>query len=185
MKDYQTIWTKWITFLNSDLKFRKEILESIHIEVKNGFEVITRIALEELESKFSEKELFEKIKNDLLDSIGITAWSGYALLIIEHGIDPIKANLVARPETNELGNLWEEQQNKDQGKGLTAKIDPVLMIFLEKQTQNQINGLLLQYDDLVDLPYKLFGHIETFHAWAAYQGYILGMLEMGLNSEKK
>ena len=185
VKDYRTIWIKWIALLHTDAKLRTEILRSLHIEVTNGLDVITRIAVEELENKVSEKDLFILTKDAIESSLAFSVWGGYMLFLIANNIDPEKENLIARGETNNLGNEWTKNYDKDQTKSLLAQIDPLLTLILEKETQERINTLFAAYPQLVEIRYKEIGYIDTFENWAAYQGFILGFLEQELFSKKE
>ena len=104
MKDYQAIWIKWEALLQSDLKARKELLDSLNIEVKKGFDVIVRITSEELVSQ-TEKKLNE-FSEDIQKYMAVLAYGGYILFLVQSNTDPIKENLVERSSTSELGNVW-------------------------------------------------------------------------------
>ena len=62
MKDYKSILIKWLALNESGDETRKELFGYLHPEIKKGFDVITRIAEEELERNFSYLEFFRKIK---------------------------------------------------------------------------------------------------------------------------
>lgn len=184
MIDYKDVWVKWMTFLNMDLKFRKEFLESLNLEVMKGFDVVAQIATEEVEIDFSDKKTFNDIKLELGAIFSHSVWAGYALFLVFEGIDPEKENLIANTATGELGNIWMDSHEKDKGKSYISKIDPFLSMFIEKNTALLINQLFLQYPTIQKSPYSQVAGIEIFSNWAAHQGYIFGMIEKELNSKK-
>ena len=130
MRDYKAIWEKWQTLLSQNIKFRNEILTSLHIEVSKGFDVIVTVASEqlglELKNTVNTTDLGSKIESHL----AFLAFGGYMLFLISEGVDPIEKNLIARHETNELGNVWTKNQEKDNGISLIQKVDPIMAIFL-------------------------------------------------------
>ncbi len=180
IKDYELIWTQWMQQLGQDIKSRKEFLDSLHFETQKGFDVIVRIATEELEVQVLDKQLLGKIRQELEFSLSVCVLSGYILFLVASEIDPKKENLVARTQTNELGNTWIKNYEKDQGRSLLLKIDHILSFFLEKTKQNELNRIIYVFPDVIKLSYEQFGKIETFLNWTAHQGFILGILEQEL-----
>src|SRR5882672_3365976 len=102
-KDYQDIWTRWVAFLESDIKVRKEVLDSLHIELRQGFSVIAQVSVEQLEHLFAKQDFFHKLRADLQQTLLFSVWCGYALYLISEEIDPVKENLIVKSETNALG----------------------------------------------------------------------------------
>lgn len=180
MEDYKSIFVQWTGLLNQDIKSRKQFLEFLHLETQKGFDVIVRIAIEELEQQVTEKPLLEKIRQELETSFSVCVFSGYLLFLVSSEIDPKKENLVARSQTNELGSVWIQNYEKDQGKSLLLKIDPILSLFLEKTKQSEMNKIMYVFPEIIKSSYEQIGKIETFLNWAVHQGFILGILEQEL-----
>ena len=179
MKDYQTRWIKWEALLSTDVKERKELLDDLNIEVKKGFDVIVRIASEELISQ-SDKKL-EEYKEDLEKNLAILAFSGYLFYLVQSGTDPKVANLVARTTTAELGTVWMESFEKDKGISYVEQIDPVFSLLLDSRKQSCIDSLMNEKGQLADFSYKIIHMIELYFLWAAQQGYIFGIIENELS----
>ena len=99
------------------------------------------------------------------------------MCIRDSNIDPQAINLLAQESTNGLGSEWVKNYDADMNKSLLEKIDPILSLIMEKETQEKMNRLLVEFRDLAELKYKDMNIIETFINWSAHQGYILGMLE--------
>lgn len=180
MKDYKAIWQKWYTLLNTNAS--QQTLDSLHIEVRTAFDIISQVGLEELQHHLNQ-QFFEQIKNTLKLSLTLCIWNGYALFLVENNLDPIKDNFIAKEETNELGNEWMENYNKDKFKNAIMEIDPVLSMFLEKAIQNEMNKLIAEQPTVLNSSYKEIGHIENFYTWSCHQGFILGMLENKLQKK--
>lgn len=181
MKDYQAIWIKWEALLQSDLKARKELLDSLNIEVKKGFDVIVRITSEELASQ-TEKKLNE-FSEDIQKYMAVLAYGGYILFLVQSNTDPIKENLVERSSTSELGNIWMESFEKDKGISYIEKIDPILSLILDSEKQTCLSSLLSEYSKIGELSYKEIHMVELYFLWVAQQGYIFGMIEKELASK--
>jgi hypothetical protein len=179
-KNYEDIWKRWLLFLTVDIKKRKEILDAIHIEVKQGFDVVIKIAVEESEQQIENKVLFGEIKNFYEASLSLCVFYGYSLFLVDNHIDPIKENLLINSETNELGNRWMEEHEKDQHRELILKIDPILSLFLEKIKQDELNKMLVEYEMLRSASYRDVNMLDTFLNWSSHQGFILAMLEFSL-----
>ena len=180
MKDYTVIFTDWMKLLDKDVASRKKFIDSLHFETQKGFDVVVRIATEELHSQVSDTQLLEKISKELEFSLSVCVLSGYMLFLVDSGIDPLKDNLIARTETNELGNRWIADYEKDEGKSLLLKVDPILSMFLEKTQQGETNRLFVVHPEIIESSYKHIGKIQTFFNWAAHQGFIVGVLEQEL-----
>lgn len=178
MKDYKSLYVKWLAFFQLPEKERIDIVNQLHDEVKKGFDVITRLAIEELESEISDKGLYQKIKAFLEGQIAFSVYGGYLLFLIDNGIDPEKAKLKERVETSMLGTEWMMYYESSlMNKGLVMNIDPISSLFLEKGTQGRLNLLFLQFPELMKITCKEANALEKFLNWGAHQGYILGMLE--------
>ncbi|MBI4080654.1 MAG: hypothetical protein HY430_02675 [Candidatus Levybacteria bacterium] len=184
MTDYQSIWIKWIAFLSMDTSFRRNVFDSLHTEVAKGFDVIARIGTEELEALLPEKGLFEEVRHDLETLLTFNAWSGYSLFLISEGIDPERSRLKASKKTDALGNKWIEGYEKDQNASSFKKLDPILTIFIEKQTKLRMESLFLTHPALQKIAYSQIQHIETFANWASQQGFVFGVIESNLNTEE-
>lgn len=183
MKDYQSILIKWMALFDVDEKIRKEILDSLHEEVKKGFDVITKVALEELGVKFKDDTNFPRIKTIIESLLSFSVFGGYMLYLISMAVDPVIKQLYKNEKTVELGNVWMDNYQKDQGKSLMMKIDPIIAHFIEKMKDTRMNQLLLSYPEIIDLSYKKVSEIEKFLNWAGYQGIIIGLLEEKLNNK--
>lgn len=177
MTDYKSIWIKWIAFLTMDAIFKEKMLQSFHREVVKGFEVIAKIGTEELEAKLREIPLFSEIKEDINKYLIDSVWAGYALFLIHEGINPEEKNLKDYEKTNALGDMWMQHYLKDQNKSLLEKIDPVICMLIEKQTQMNMNGLFFAYPTIQKEAYFQVSQIETFLNWSSHQGFIFGMVE--------
>lgn len=165
-----------------DLKSRREMLALLHTEVTKGFDVVTKIAVEEIESNIADKEKLETCMEAIEEYIAFSVYGGYMLFLITHSIDPQTMNLLAQESTNGLGSEWVKNYDIDMNKSLLEKIDPILSLIMEKETQEKMNRLLVEFKDLAELKYKDMNLIEAFINWSAHQGYILGMLENELSS---
>lgn len=180
--DYKSIWIKWVAMMQLDLKSRREMLALLHTEVTKGFDVVTKIAVEEIESNIADKEKLETCMEAIEEYIAFSVYGGYMLFLITHSIDPQTMNLLAQESTNGLGSEWVKNYDIDMNKSLLEKIDPILSLIMEKETQEKMNRLLVEFKDLAELKYKDMNLIEAFINWSAHQGYILGMLENELSS---
>ncbi len=175
--DYNSIWIKWVAMMQLDLKSRREMLASLHTEVTKGFDVVTKIAVEEIEGNISNQANLKIYMEAIEEYIAFSVYGGYMLFLITHNIDPQVMNLLAQESTNKLGSKWVKNYEIDMNKSLLEKIDPMFSLIMEKGTQEKMNMLLVEFEDLADLKYKEMNIIETFINWAAHQGYILGILE--------
>jgi hypothetical protein len=180
MKDYQAIWIKWEALLSSDIKERKDLLDNLNIEVKKGFDVIVRIATEEIISQSNNK--FVNIKEELEKNLAILAFAGYLLYLVQSGTDPKEANLVAKTSTSELGTVWMESFEKDKGIGYVEQLDPVFSLLLDSRKQSCIDSLMNKEKELPQLSYQLIHMMELYFLWTAQQGYIFGIIENELSS---
>ncbi len=86
IKDYISIWEKWLGFFQSDISVRKEVLDALHIEVRQGFTVIAKSSTEELEHSFSDAPLFQKIRPDLESIFLYLIWCGYLFSLLKKGL---------------------------------------------------------------------------------------------------
>lgn len=184
-KDYPGIWVRWLGFLQSDIKGRKEVLDALHLEVKQGFSVIAKASAEELEYLFKAKPFFGSLKPELDATLERTVWYGYLLFLISEGIDPVEQNLIVRNQTNELGNEWMEAFEKDKCEVLLLEIDALLALFLQNIAQSECNQLLTDSSSTMDISYKDAGQIISFLQWSLCQGFILGILEKKLFAGKE
>jgi len=184
-KQYLAIWTKWIGFLQSDIKIRKEVLDSVHLEVKQGFTAIAKISLEELEHLLANtpaKAFFDEQKSEFDVTLQYCVWIGYMLFLVCEGIDPVEKNLVALAPTNELGNNWVSEYEKDKGVSLLMEIDPLLSMFLQQAAQSEFNQLLKKSSTKANLSFDDATKIISFLQWPLHQGYVLGVIEKKLNN---
>ena len=180
--DYKSVWIKWVAMMQLELKSRREMLALLHTEVTKGFDVITKIAAEEIEGNISDKENLKTFMDAVEEYIAFSVYGGYMFFLITHSIDPQAINLLAQESTNGLGGEWVRNYDADMNKSLLEKIDPILSLIMEKETQEKMNRILVEFRDLAELKYKDMNIIETFINWSAHQGYILGMLENELSS---
>lgn len=180
MKDYVDIWTRWIAFLQSDLTTRKEVLDSLHLEVRQGFSIISKVSLEEVQHNFSNEGFFHTLESDLDTALQYAIWCGYTLFLMSEGIDPVEDNLISKSQTNELGNMWMEHYEKDKTNSLLVEIDPILSLFLQNVSQSQFNQLFV--GKKIDISYEKASQLIAFLQWTAYQGYVFGMIEKKLNT---
>ncbi len=185
VKDYQTIWAKWIGFLQSDLKIRKEVLESLHLDVRQGFTIIAKTSREELEHLLAQTEFFGSVREELETTLLYCVWCGYLLYLISEGIDPVENNLVMRTQTNELGNMWMDAYESDKCASLLAEIDPLLSLLLQNISQSELNQLLIKSSGKVALSYDHAVQIVSLLQWALCQGFIFGLIEQKLFEQKE
>ena len=184
MKDYKSILVKWLALNESDEETRKKLLSYLHEEVKKGLDVLTRIAINELERTLENKEFFLKIKDTVEGLVAFSAYGGYMLYLVENRIDPEKADLSHKKQTAKLGTTWTENYQKDQCKEFLLSIDPIISMFLEKGKQGRMNQLFLRFPECMAISYKDIGQIDTFLNWASHQGYIFGIIEQNLINTK-
>jgi len=180
--DYKSVWIKWAAMMQLDLKSRRELLALLHTEVTKGFDVITKIAAEEIEGNISDKDNLRTFMDAVEEYIAFSVYGGYMFFLITHSIDPQTMNLLAQESTNGLGSEWVKNYDADMNKSLLEKIDPILSLIMEKETQEKMNRLFVEFKDLAELKYKDMNLIEAFISWSAHQGFILGMLENDLSS---
>jgi hypothetical protein len=183
MRDYKSILVKWLALNESDEEIRKKLLGFLHEEVKKGFDVLTRIAIQELERTIGDKVYLDKVKDTLEMLLAFSAYGGYMLYLVENNLDPEKLALNKKEETNKLGAEWVQNYDKDQCKSLLLTIDPIISMFMEKGKQGRMNHLFLLFPDSMKLPYKDMAQIDTFLNWIAHQGYIFGILENNLSKK--
>jgi len=172
--DYNSIWIKWNALFNSEIYIQKNFIESIHIEVAKGFDIISKIATESIESH---SPSFKKHINSIGELTALLTIKGYALYLISHNIDPEKKNLIASKETGELGNRWMENQEKDQGLTLMTRIDPILSVLLHHESKSTLDNFLSNNSEFDKTPYSEISIANLFFGWAIHQGYIFGILE--------
>jgi hypothetical protein len=180
MIDYKTIWSQWTNFFEKDFDVVKPIINSFHIEVQNGFNVITSLSLEQLDKSLNANIEFKKAREDIESALLFSVIGGYLLFLISTSIDPFKNKLRLNEKTSRLGEAWMNEYKKDQTLSYILKIEPIVSLFLEKGNQSRINILLIQDPRLWNVEYKNIKKIEQFINWASYQGYILGLLEQSL-----
>lgn len=177
MKDYQSIWVKWIALCSTDQKTRRELLEKFNIEVTKGFDVITKIASDEIAHQTQD---FQEYESELEVILAFLVYSGYILFLIQENVDPEKENLIAKTSTAELGNKWMESFEKDKGIDLIEKIDPILFLMMEEQKKLYLDSFLQKNAALLSSKFQSIQLIELYFLWAVEQGYIFGMLEKEL-----
>jgi hypothetical protein len=183
MKDYLSLLSQWLEFNDQDLSKRKTFIDSLHIEVRKAFDVITRISLEEL-NHYIKELLADKIVNDSIEeSLAFCVYAGYTLFLTEHSINLSAQNMIAKHTTNILGDMWIEHYEKDQHKSFFTQIDPIVSMMLEKVAQLEINTLLYQLPQIAHFQYKQVEQINAFLNWATNQGYIIGLIEQELSKK--
>lgn len=180
MKDYLSIWVKWNTLLQSDASTVTNLLEKLHIEVKNGFDVVARIATEETINQT--KDNFTKHKSAVEEAFARMVFAGYVLFLVQNTCDPDEKNLIASPKTSELGNIWMESFNTDKGISYIEKIDPLISLLLGAEKNTQLESLLGNIDGLRKKEYQIIHLLDLYLLWSLQQGYTIGMIENELNS---
>src|SRR3989338_198224 len=150
MTDYKATLVKWMALFQLDEKSRKEILDSLHPEIKKGFDIITKLAIEELEKQTDNKEFFKKAAETIETLLAFSVFSGYMLYLIENHIDPVKENLSQRESTKSLGTEWMMHYEVDQGNKLLSSIDPIISQMLQMGTGGWMNQLFLQFPECMD-----------------------------------
>ncbi len=185
MKDsynYKSAWTRWVALCSSDLSERKKLLENLHPEVRKGIDIVVRIAYEEISSQVKDLKI---LQDDIELGLSSLVLKGYLFFLVTQEIDPFESNLIASNKTNELGNVWMENYEKDQGRSIIEKIDPIISIIMQNEKNNQFIMLLKEHDDISKMPYNNIRLFELFYSWAIHQGFIFGMIENNLSDEKK
>jgi len=180
MKDYLSILIKWTALNESNILAQKELLNDLNIEITKGFDVITRITNEEVDSQTGER--FKNHANNMENVIAQLIFAGYKLFLIQGNIDPKEKNLIAETSTNVLGNVWMENFEKDQSKSLFEKIDPILSLMMEREVRNKLTAILQSDNTSDSTTYKVSFIIENLLVWAINQGYILGIIEHDLTN---
>lgn len=185
MKDYKSILVKWMVLFQLPEKDRKEMLDALHPEIKKGFDIITKLAIEELEKQSSQKDFFQMTKDMVETFIAFSVFSGYMLYLIENHIDPVKETLSTRESTKSLGTEWMMHYEVDQGNKLLSSIDPIISQMMQMSTGGWMNQLFFRFPQCMDSPYKSVTDIEKFINWSAHQGYLFGLLEQQLKTQTK
>ncbi len=180
--DYKSAWIRWVALCNSDLSERKKLLESLHPEVRKGFDIVVRIAYEEVSSQVKD---LKTLKDDI--ELGLTSlvFKGYLFFLVTQEIDPFESNLIANEKTNELGNVWMENYEKDQNRSIIEKIDPIISIIMQNEKDSQLIRLHKEHEEISNIPYNNIRLLELLYSWAIHQGFIFGMIEQNLSGEKK
>jgi hypothetical protein len=182
MKDYFDVLNKWSTFSAGGKELRKEVLDSLHTEVKKSFDVITRISIQEIGGQVENKEYFEKVTQLLEGLLAFSIFGGYILFMIEKGMDPVGSDLASRESTQDLGRVWVEEQKKDGMKDMLSAVDPIVSMFLVKAKQTRMNQLFASFPETMEVSYKDVALIDKFLGWAGHQGYIVGQIEDNLSA---
>lgn len=177
MKDYSSIWLKWEALLASNQN--DTLLQKLNIEVRNGFDVIVRIADEELTS--ISENTFEKYNGTINEFLAHLIFDGYTLFLIQNPTDPDEKNLIASIKTSELGNKWMESFESDKGIGYVEKIDPMLALLLENRKGVILNNIFSLHKELFQIEYKFIQLLELYFRWTIQQGFIVGIIENELN----
>lgn len=180
MIDYTSVWIKFVAFFEIDEALRQKVINNLHDEVKKGFDVLTKVSMEELEHILP-KELYKAINNELEQILALSVFQGYVLFLISNNIDPEKNKLSVVKSTQEVGRAWMQEYEKDKAKSLIEEIDPVISMYLEKSKQARMNQLLSVHSEINDRSYKEISSIDKFINWILHQGYLLGYLERILN----
>jgi len=175
--NYNDLWIRLSAFFNLPVEERKILLNHLHKEVCFGFDVVTRIALEEIGKNILNKELYSKARDIIEEQLAYSTLSGYILYLYVNDIDPLEDNLTDNAKTSEIGSRYIEEHQKDNTKELLANIDFVITLLLEKATQGRVNQLLVNNTDFNTAMYKDVALIEKFLNWCGHQGYILAILE--------
>ena len=178
---YPSLISKWWALFELRTDERKKILETLHDEVKKGFDVITRISMEELSSEFTNKEVLSVLYNNIESIFSYSVWGGYMLNLIFNARDPEKEKFKEKKETIKLGSKWVEIYHQDRAMSLVNKIDPLITAIFNRGSQVRLNQLFAILPDLQTQPYRDVALIEQFINWSNYQGYILAELERLLN----
>lgn len=185
MKDYKSTLVRWITLGQLSDKDRKEILDNLHPEIKKGFDIITKLAIEELEKQTDNKEFSNKAKDTIETLFAFSVFGGYMLFLIENHIDPAKETLSTRESTKSLGTEWMMHYEVDQGNKLLSSVDPIISQMMQTGTGGWMNQLFLRFPECMDYTYKTVSNVEKFINWSAHQGYLFGILEQQLKSSSK
>ncbi|MBD3362377.1 hypothetical protein GF362_01520 [Candidatus Dojkabacteria bacterium] len=180
MTNFNEVFTKWLAFFESADETKKDVFESIHPEVKKGFDVVTRVSKEEIQALLNNEEFLKKIEQNLIRLLAFSVFGGYMLFCIRKGIDPVKESLKDNENVAKVGNSWMEAYKQDNFKSLIQSIEPLVVLMVEKGKQARMNQLIMSFPEIMNLSFKDGLQIDKFMRWAGLQGYILGMLEQEL-----
>lgn len=180
MKDYFDVLNKWSVFSAGGKELRKQVLDSLHTEVKKSFDVITRISIQEIGGQIQDKSYLERITQLLEGLLAFSIFGGYLLFMVEKGVDPVTAGLGNRTGTADLGKIWVEEQKRDGMKDMLSAIDPIISMFLVKAKQTRMNQLFASFPDTMEVSYKDVALVDKFLGWAGHQGYLIAQIEENL-----
>ncbi|MBD3362334.1 hypothetical protein GF362_01285 [Candidatus Dojkabacteria bacterium] len=180
MQNYENTFVKWMAFFQAKSNVRKKVVDSLHPEVRRGFTAIMRIAIEEIKARVENYSDFENIEEVLKQLLINSVFAGYMLFCIRNSKDPIELKLNENDSTTKIANIWIEKQKKDNCVELMKKIDPFMIMLIEKGKQARMNQITVSYPDIIKLPYKDVFELDRFFIWSSIQGYIFGMLEQNL-----
>lgn len=177
--DYKQLFDRWVALTTLAEDDRKALVERIHEEVTVGVQALAGVAAQEMEkllsgAAYAGKEKYLKVAAPVL---ALSAFDGYLLSLMEHGINPETANLTANTQTKGLGERWSKGYEKDQNVSIIQKIDPIIGLFLNRMHELRVNQILSFHPEIVELPYKTTEKLNQYFGWAVYQGYVMGTLE--------
>lgn len=177
--DYKQLWDRWVALTLLSEEDRAEMIEQLHEEVTSGVTALATLANAQMgkllaDAKYPKAEEYLKA---LAPVSALAALDGYLLSLMEHGINPQKANLSKKSTTKGLGQRWSVGHKKDQNRSYIDKIDPMIQLMLERIYDLRVNQSLSFHPEIVELPYSVTEKLHQYLGWSVYQGYVIGRME--------
>lgn len=180
--NYTQLFDRWVALTTLSEKDRGDLLNNLHEEVVSGTQTLGALACSEMgrvldEAKYEARNVYLEA---VAPVVAMAALDGYLLALIEREVNPQTEELAFRESTKGLGNKWSTQFQKDQSRSYIDKIDPILVMILQKIQELRINQALSFHREVIDLPYKVTEQLHQYIGWCVHQGYVLGVMEQEL-----
>ncbi|MCL4200205.1 hypothetical protein KJZ67_02590 [Patescibacteria group bacterium] len=181
--DYKQLWDRWVSLTLLTEEDRAEMIERLHEEVTSGITALATLGVAQMEKVLAEQAYGKKDEylKAVAPVVALSALDGYFLSLMERGIHPQKADLAKQESTKAVGETWSRGHQKDQNKSYVEKIDPVVILMLERIYDLRVNQTLSFHPEIVELPYKVTEKLHQYIGWAVYQGYVIGEMENELS----
>ncbi len=181
--DYKKFWDRWISLTLLSEEDRHALIEHLHEEVTSGITALAALANAQMGKLIADAEYgkSEEYLKAVAPVTALAALDGYFLALMERDINPDTENLATRTTTKGLGKRWSDGHSTDQNRSYIDRIDPVVVLMLERIYDLRVNQILSFHPEIVEEPYKLTEKLHQYIGWAVYQGYVLGVLEHELN----
>lgn len=180
--NYTQLFDRWVVLTTLSEKDRGDLLNNLHEEVVSGTQTLGALACSEMgrvldEAKYEARNVYLEA---VAPVVAMAALDGYLLALIEREVNPQIEELASRESTKGLGNKWSTQFQKDQSRSYIDKIDPILVMILQKIQELRVNQALSFHREVIDLPYKVTDQLHQYIGWCVHQGYVLGVMEQEL-----